>query len=247
MADVKSIIVHLAELELLDENTITEEIIRSQFRKLTKVYHPDVAPQAFKDGKKFRKIKEANDYLVSHIDDANIYLHNGSMRAGSNQPQQEANYSRRTEYSYESSQNSNASSEGKYKSDSYQSYSSAENTNYTHKNQYSYANESSQSSDSDEEESQDNYSESNESYAYYSSSSSSSSYSKPEKGVKYSAFDIVCAVLLVAAIIFMVGAMVVGFSKRANGDSSAGKLFPALMLCFFIYVCVKGLVIIFKN
>ena len=46
---------------------ITLDIIKSQFRKLSKVYHPDLCEEKYKDGKKFMELNDAYNYLNENI------------------------------------------------------------------------------------------------------------------------------------------------------------------------------------
>lgn len=60
---------------LLDSNqTITLEDIDNNFKKLSKIYHPDVCIKAYKDGKMFILITEAKNYLSENITDVNQYI-----------------------------------------------------------------------------------------------------------------------------------------------------------------------------
>ena len=50
-------------LSLDKTKDITLDIIKSQFRKLSKIYHPDLCEPKYKDGKKFIELNDAYNYL----------------------------------------------------------------------------------------------------------------------------------------------------------------------------------------
>ena len=107
MLDIKILISSLTELDLLDSKLLNEDDIRSQYRKLTKVYHPDVSPSMFKDGKKFVKIQDAAEYLISNLEEVNRYLSQGILNSFNQTGQNHSAYSG---YNYYSNTNRNQSS-----------------------------------------------------------------------------------------------------------------------------------------
>jgi len=62
--DIIKIVQYVTLLELSHEDTITERSIRSNYRKLAKIYHPDTAHSRYKDGVRFRELTEAQEYLL---------------------------------------------------------------------------------------------------------------------------------------------------------------------------------------
>ncbi len=82
------VIKNLNTLEIPINKEITVQYVRSQYRKLTKKYHPDISPQN-NDGEWFIAIKEAADYLTINIEEVNsiIRLSNGTQSPRSNTSQ----------------------------------------------------------------------------------------------------------------------------------------------------------------
>lgn len=64
------ITVSLTLLELPVE-PVEEEKIKQQYRAISKIYHPDVANERYKDGKRFTELKEARDFLLENINYVN--------------------------------------------------------------------------------------------------------------------------------------------------------------------------------
>lgn len=75
--EVIIIIQYLTLLELDIDKTITHQNIQSQFRKLSHIYHPDIANERYSDGKKFIELQQAKEYLISNIEYVNIMIRNG--------------------------------------------------------------------------------------------------------------------------------------------------------------------------
>lgn len=71
------VIKYLTLLELNFNKPITEDIINCEFRKLSQVYHPDVAKARYSDGKKFIELQEARNYLIENLTFANNLILNG--------------------------------------------------------------------------------------------------------------------------------------------------------------------------
>ena len=90
MIDNRLVIKYMTVLEIYDETEISEELLKAQFRKLTKIYHPDATKvDAYKDGDKYIRIKEAYEYLQKNIEEVNDYLNpNAYKRQQSNSQQQ---------------------------------------------------------------------------------------------------------------------------------------------------------------
>ncbi len=73
----KDIIKMLVLLELsIDEPYNTEDVI-SNFRKLSKIYHPDVSNERYKDGTKFKDLLEAKEFLINNEYYVNELIKNG--------------------------------------------------------------------------------------------------------------------------------------------------------------------------
>ena len=62
------IISYLNLLELPLHKEISYEVVTDAYRKLVHIYHPDVANNRYKDGKKFIELQEAKEYLIKNID-----------------------------------------------------------------------------------------------------------------------------------------------------------------------------------
>ena len=77
MIDKKIVIKYLTVLELPLDEQITEDMIRKNFRTLSKIYHPDTSSEVFKDGQKFLLLKDATDFLIQNLAEINfLILHN---------------------------------------------------------------------------------------------------------------------------------------------------------------------------
>ncbi len=71
------IIKYLTILELPTNQIINNDIVKRQYRKLCKIYHPDVSKEdSFKNGDKFKILNEANEYISSNIEYVNIIIQN---------------------------------------------------------------------------------------------------------------------------------------------------------------------------
>ena len=67
---------YLTLLELDNENKVDEQLIQKKFRELSFTYHPDLADEKYKDGKRFVELQEAREYLISNITYVNKILFN---------------------------------------------------------------------------------------------------------------------------------------------------------------------------
>ena len=75
--DKNTILHYLRILELPTDKSISQEEMRSKFRKLAKKYHPDVASEKDKDGSRFVEIKKAYDWLNKNIEYTNRQIASG--------------------------------------------------------------------------------------------------------------------------------------------------------------------------
>ena len=75
------IIQYLTIIELMGKNCISEEKVHHNYRKLVKIYHPDTTNERYKDGAKFRELKEAHDYLIKNIDFVNFVIQKNYQNA----------------------------------------------------------------------------------------------------------------------------------------------------------------------
>lgn len=75
------IIQYLTLMELDIHAPISEEIIQREYRRLAKIYHPDVANLRYKDGNKFKELNAARAYLITNLDKVNNYISKGFYRA----------------------------------------------------------------------------------------------------------------------------------------------------------------------
>ncbi len=87
---------YLDLLNLGEEKEINESIIKKAYLKKSKIYHPDVCEEQYKDGVMFKKINDANTYLKNNIDTVNDYLKNPSKYNYS----QTNNYTNTNTYAY---------------------------------------------------------------------------------------------------------------------------------------------------
>ncbi len=76
MNDTVLIIKYLTLLELDLKTEISEDIIKIQYRKLAHVYHPDISNDRYKNGNKFKELKEAEEYLLKNISYVNKLIRN---------------------------------------------------------------------------------------------------------------------------------------------------------------------------
>ena len=82
--DILKIITYLTLLELDIENLISKEMVIDAYKKLSKVYHPDVANNRYKDGKKFIELQQAKNYLIENISYVNSLIMAGFSSFSSN-------------------------------------------------------------------------------------------------------------------------------------------------------------------
>lgn len=77
------IIKYLTILELPTNQLIDIEILKKQYRKLSKIYHPDVSKEdSYKNGDKFKNLNSAYEYILHNIDRCNMviqYISNGYL------------------------------------------------------------------------------------------------------------------------------------------------------------------------
>jgi len=83
LLELTYIIHYMNLLELDFNNLLTEDKIKSQFRKKAKIYHPDKGNEKYKDGEKFKEINEAKEFLSSRIDKINLLIKSGYFRSDS--------------------------------------------------------------------------------------------------------------------------------------------------------------------
>lgn len=81
--DIKTIIQYLTIMELPLDKPISQEIVKSQYRKLAKVFHPDAHQEIYADGEKFKLLKSAYDFLYANIDLVNRLISTNFQNAGS--------------------------------------------------------------------------------------------------------------------------------------------------------------------
>lgn len=89
--EMMKIMKYLILLELENKNKIDEQMIQKSFRELSFIYHPDMAEERYKDGKRFVELQQAREYLISNISYVNNILSGGTT----NTP-----YSSYSSYSY---------------------------------------------------------------------------------------------------------------------------------------------------
>lgn len=87
--EMMKIMKYLILLELENENKIDEQMIQKSFRELSFIYHPDMAEERYKDGKRFVELQQAREYLISNISYVNNILSGGA----SNTPYSSYSYS----------------------------------------------------------------------------------------------------------------------------------------------------------
>ena len=88
--EILKIISYLNILELPNDKPITVDLVNEAYRKLSHIYHPDVANARYKDGKKFVELKDAHDYLIENIDYVNGLIRN-SFSSNGNQSRYSTN------------------------------------------------------------------------------------------------------------------------------------------------------------
>ena len=69
--DIFKTIRYIQLLELNEDEDITIEDLKKNYRQLSQIYHPDIANSRYSDGKKFMELKKAYDYLLENIDEIN--------------------------------------------------------------------------------------------------------------------------------------------------------------------------------
>ena len=72
----KNIIQYLTILELPLDKPITEQDVKSQYRKLVHVYHPDASVDVYQDGERFKLLQKAYEYLKEDLDYVNSLIRN---------------------------------------------------------------------------------------------------------------------------------------------------------------------------
>lgn len=82
--DAVKIIQMLTLLEISINQTLTVELINNQYRKLAKIYHPDVANSRYIDGIKFKELKQAQEYLIDNINCVNGMIQSGFSSVNTN-------------------------------------------------------------------------------------------------------------------------------------------------------------------
>lgn len=95
----KVVIQYLTILELSLDNSISRDIIKTQYRKLVHVYHPDASVDVYHDGERFKLLQKAYEYLSEDIEYVNSLIRNnfsnGSFYSNSSihreSPKQEQN------------------------------------------------------------------------------------------------------------------------------------------------------------
>lgn len=81
--DYIQIISYLNIMELPLDAPINEDIVNNAYRKLVKIYHPDVANDRYKDGIKFIELKKAREYLLNNITYVNSVIKSGFSKSNS--------------------------------------------------------------------------------------------------------------------------------------------------------------------
>lgn len=69
--DIFKTIRYIQLLELNEDEDITIEDLKKNYRQLSQIYHPDIANSRYSDGKKFMELKKAYDYLLENIYEIN--------------------------------------------------------------------------------------------------------------------------------------------------------------------------------
>ena len=69
--DIKKVIQYLTILELSLDKPITQELVRTQYRKLVKIYHPDAHEEHYGDGERFKLLHEAYEFCYENVDYVN--------------------------------------------------------------------------------------------------------------------------------------------------------------------------------
>ena len=89
----------LTLLEFPTNQAITVEAVRSQYRKISHVYHPDVSNARYKDGERFKELNAAQEYLIENIEIVNkqIAANFASSSQRSTNSGQSSNYARQQE------------------------------------------------------------------------------------------------------------------------------------------------------
>lgn len=100
--DYKEIDTHLKNLNLDTEVFITQDMIKSQYRKLAMKYHPDRG--IYKDGTMMSIINNSKDFLMDNIDLVNDYL-NGELNIDEKEVYQDYEEEANQYYNGENNQN----------------------------------------------------------------------------------------------------------------------------------------------
>ena len=77
MADANTIIQYLTILGLPLNKPIDKDAVKSQYRKLAKIYHPDSQDGHYRDGEKFEFLHEAYEYCSGNVEHVNRLIANG--------------------------------------------------------------------------------------------------------------------------------------------------------------------------
>ncbi|MBO7078947.1 MAG: InlB B-repeat-containing protein, partial [Bacilli bacterium] len=81
--EIIKIISYLNILELPTDSPIDEYSVKSAYRKLSQVYHPDTANKRYADGEKFKELKIAEEYLLNNMAYVNSLIRNGFSQSNS--------------------------------------------------------------------------------------------------------------------------------------------------------------------
>lgn len=74
MLEINKLKEYLNLLELSDIASIDESILKKNYIRLSKKYHPDVCDEEYKDGVMFKKVNEAYNYIKDNLSLINDYL-----------------------------------------------------------------------------------------------------------------------------------------------------------------------------
>lgn len=81
--EIIKIISYLNIMELTINSPISEVVVKDAYKKLAQIYHPDVAKERYKDGKKFIELQNAKEYLLNNISYVNSLIRNGFSQSSS--------------------------------------------------------------------------------------------------------------------------------------------------------------------
>lgn len=79
--DEQRIYESLSALDLPLREKLSKKDIKHNYKRLIKIYRPDVAPDAYKDGKKYQQIQEAYSFLSENIGPINYFFEYGQFPA----------------------------------------------------------------------------------------------------------------------------------------------------------------------